>query len=84
MSPESQLKRKQQQRLHHDDMQRRLRKYEHTEIPLDEEQHNEMINIVDKIDEHFPSELNQLIAEGITNLISMVFDLLSRTVVLDM
>ena len=48
MSPESQLKRKQQR---HDIDQKKLRKYEQSEISLDGEQHDEMCAVVTTIEE---------------------------------
>ena len=46
MSPESQHKHKQQQKCCHDADQRKLHKYEHTEVSLDGEQHDKMSVIV--------------------------------------
>ena len=64
MSPKSQLKRKKQQRIRCDDDQRKLRKYEHTDIMLDGEQHDEMSRVVATIEEHCSDELQELITEG--------------------
>ena len=75
MSPKSQQRRKQRQKLRHDDNQRRLRRYEHTEIPLDEEQHSEMTQIINEIEEHLPNELEKLIAEGKSNVI-ILYDII--------
>jgi hypothetical protein len=64
MSPKSQKKRKISQRLRLDGMKRKLRRYKHTDVILDEEQHAEMSSIVDRVNESFSKEMNELLAEG--------------------
>ena len=64
MSPESQLKRKQQQRRRHEIDLRKLRKYEQTEISLDSEQHDEMMAVMSTIEEKCSDEMEQLVSEG--------------------
>ena len=71
MSPESQLKRKQQQKRRHDIDQKKLRKYEQSEISLDGEQHDEMCAVVTTIEEKCSGEMEELISEGIYNILQL-------------
>ena len=64
MSPDSQMKRKKQQRIQHDECRRKICKYEHTDITLDSEQHEEMCNVVSMIERNCSDELEELIMEG--------------------
>ena len=76
MSPDSQMKRKKQQKIEHNKSLRKLRKYEHTDIMLDSEQNEEMCNVVTAIEANCSDELQGLIVEGI-NLITYLDTLLS-------
>ena len=76
MSPDSQMKCKKQQKIEHDKSIRKLRKYKHTDITLDIEQHEAMCNVVTAIEANCSDELQGLIVEGI-NLITYLDALLS-------
>ena len=56
MSPLSQQKRKQSIKIERDNAARKIRKYEHTQIPLDEEQDEEMNRIVTTIEKECEDE----------------------------
>ena len=64
MSPDSLAKRKLNQKMLKGNMKRKLNSYEVTEIPLDDEQHEEMESAVATIEENHSSELEKLFLEG--------------------
>lgn len=64
MSPTSQLKRAQSQRIERGKDKRKLQRYEHTELPLDSEQDDEISTVVSTIDQSFSDELEKLYEEG--------------------
>jgi len=64
MSPASQAKRKQNSLKERTKDKAKLSKFEKTEVTLDEEQHDEMCNIVNKIEEVGKDELEKVFAEG--------------------
>ena len=64
MSPHSRAKRSQNQRILRGSDKRKLRKYEHTELPLDCEQDGELTDVVGIIDEQFQDELEKIYAEA--------------------
>ena len=64
MSPASQAKRKYNQKMDHSADRRKLEKYEHAELPLDNEQDDEMQGVMSTIELMCPDELEELFAEG--------------------
>lgn len=64
MSPESQKKKKQNTQLERSRDKKKLKKYEYTDIDLSDEQHEQMCEIVQKVDEHGSKELVDLLAAG--------------------
>ena len=60
MYPDSSAKRKLNQKMLKGNMKRKLNSYEVTEIPLDDEQHEEMESAVATIEENHSSELQAL------------------------
>ena len=60
----SRAKRSQNQRILRGSDKRKLRKYEHTELPLDCEQDGELTDVVGIIDEQFQDELEKIYAEA--------------------
>lgn len=64
MSPTSQMKRKQNAKMERDNIKRKLRSYEHTELPLDTDQDSDMNGIVSVIEKECASDLEKLFAEG--------------------
>ena len=62
MSPESQLKWKQNQKIQKNNTRQKLHAYEHTELPLDAEQDKEMDEVV--IEQECSGELQELFIEG--------------------
>ena len=64
MSPSSQLKRKHNAKVERDNTIQKLKQYEHTEVPLDTDQDDEMNEIVSIIENEFQDELDKLLAEG--------------------
>ena len=64
MSPASQFKRKQNAQAERTNDKKKLRKFENTEVTLDEEQHDEMCTIVNKIEEVGKNDLEKAFAEG--------------------
>jgi hypothetical protein len=64
MSPTSQNKRKKTAKMERDNMSRKIRKYEHTLIPLNEEQSEELCGVGETIETDGASELQLLFKEG--------------------
>lgn len=64
MSLSSQLKRKRNAKVERDNTTQKLKRYEHTEVPLDTNQDDEMNEIVSIIENEFQDELDKLLAEG--------------------
>jgi len=64
MSPASQLKRKQNVTSERNNDRKKLRKYENTEVTLADEQHDDMCNIVNAIEEVSKEDLEKVFAEG--------------------
>ena len=64
MSPSSQLKRKHNAKVERDNSIQKLKQYEHTEVPLDAHQDDEMSKVVSIIENEFQDELDKLFAEG--------------------
>ena len=64
MSPFSQQKRKQSIKIERDNAARKIRKYEHTRMRLDEEQDEEMNRVVTTIEKECEDELQKLFTEG--------------------
>ena len=65
MFPDSEMKRKKQQKTEGDKSLWKLRKYEHTDTMLDSKQHEEMCNVVTAIEANCSDKLQDLIVEGI-------------------
>lgn len=64
MSPSSQLKCKHNAKVERDNTIQKVKQYEHTEVPLDTDQDDEMNEIVSIIENEFQDELDKLLAEG--------------------
>lgn len=64
MSPASQAKRKEHQKKERDEAKRKAKSYEHTELPLDTEQHEQMDAVTSAIEKECPGELEKLFVEG--------------------
>ena len=64
MSPTSQQKRKENQQREIKNMRKKLLRYSRTELPLDEEQSNEMEAITTAIKSNHRDELEKLFVEG--------------------
>ena len=64
MSSASQAKRKEHQKKERDEAKRRVKSYEHTELPLDTEQHEQMDAVTSAIEKECPGELEKLFVEG--------------------
>ena len=63
MSPASQLKRRQHAAMERGIDKRKLARYEATEVALAEEQHTEMCNVVDAIDQVAIDDLQRIFEE---------------------
>ena len=64
MSPPSRTKRKQNATMERCLDKRKLTRYENTEITLSEEQHTEMCNIMDAVDQVGVDDLQHIFEEG--------------------
>jgi len=64
MSPASQLKRNQNRISERNNDKIKLRKYEKTEVTLADEQHDDMCNVMNKIEEVSRDDLEKVFAEG--------------------
>ena len=64
MPPTSQQKRKENQQREIKNMRKKLLRYERTELPLDDEQSNEMEAITTAIESNHRDELEKLFVEG--------------------
>ena len=64
MSPASQLKSKQNRISERNNDKIKLRKYEKTEVTLADEQHDDMCNVMNTIEEVSRDDLEKVFAEG--------------------
>ena len=64
MSPNSQKKRKEFTQRDRVKLQKRLQKYAHTEVVLDDEQHEELSQLVNAIDEKGDTVLEELLSDA--------------------
>ena len=71
MSPASQLKRKQNVKMKRENTVRKLKHYEHVEVPLDDHQDVEMANVMTAIENQCADELEQLFLEGESHGVGM-------------
>ena len=64
MSPNSQLQRHKNKKVERDSSRRKLRQYDHMEVPLDNDQDDEMTKVVSTIEQECSDELELLFSEG--------------------
>lgn len=65
MSPSSQVQRKYNQKVEKKSMKRKIERYNLIEVPLDDQQSDEMDSLVSKIDAQCVNELESIFNEGI-------------------
>ena len=78
MSPDSQKKRKELTQRDRAKRQKRLQKYAHTEVVLDDEQHEELSQLVNAIDERGSTELEELFSDGVKEAVSEIWQMDKR------
>ena len=64
MSPSSQKKRKENTQRERAKDRSRLQKYSHTELTLDDEQHDELSKLIDAIDENGGKEIEEIMQDA--------------------
>ena len=79
MSPTSQKKRKDNSQRERDKHRAKLQKYGHTEITLDDEQHDELVKLMEAIDEQGGNELETVLqdaeCQGVGNAVREIWEM---------
>ena len=79
MSPTSQKRRKENSQRERDKHRAKLQKYSHTEITLDDEQHDELTKLVEAIDEQGGKELETILQDaechGVGNAVCEIWEI---------